>query len=407
MRRFFAAFLLVLLWAPALAASQESVEATTAITLPVDTVTIYPDGLMAVKRTGDLDTTIGEHKYVVNIPETADKSSVLLTVSNSTIERVIYESNPIFALNISASGPQSFALSYLMPSAGSWEPRYDLHLTEDSVLINANAIVRNRGEEDLQNIRLKLVAGLPTAVEPVYARAAQIQQRYAEEAADLAMAPAPAPAVSSSGELETLFIFELDGRKDLAQDKEIGFPLFQEKAPLVRIYTWNAYEQDEGPAMEEIRANNTMKNPWPSGNALIYRQEEYVSTLKMPYTPAGTNASIVIGPSADLKVSKKLKDYNITEKVLETAYNGKNHTAKETNETWTYRLKIESNLDRAAMLEVTDTLPQEAEVLSVSPQPAEVTATNLKWRLTLSPRQKTAIEYSYRVLTTESLEGSP
>jgi len=84
---------------------------------------------------------------------------------------------------------------------------------------------------------------------------------------------------------------------------------------------------------------------------------------------------------------------------------GKNHTAKETTEIWTYHLKIESNLDRSATLETTDTIPQEAEIVSASPKPSETTATNLKWRLSLMPRQKTAIDYSYQVKTTESLDG--
>jgi hypothetical protein len=402
------ALLLMLFCAPALAVSDEArgVEATTAITLPVDSVTVYPDGLMAVKRMGNLDTTVGEHKFVVNIPDSADVNSVLLTVSNATMERVVYEANPVYTLNVSSSGLQDFALSYLMYSAGFWEPRYDLHLTDDSVLLNANAVVRNRGGEDLKNVRLKLVAGLPLAAEPNYAKAAaQIQQRYAEAAPADALSAAPAPAAAASGELETLYIFELEGRKDLAMDKEIGFPLFQEDAPLVRIYTWDAYNKEEGPAVEEIRANNTMSNPWPSGRALLYRNDEYVSTIDMPYTPSGTNASIVVGSSADLKVARKLKDYNITEKILEVNSSGKNHTIKETTETWTYHLKIESNLDRAATLEATDTLPQEAEIIAVSPAPAETTATSQKWRLSLQPRQKTAIDYTYQVVSTESLEG--
>lgn len=406
--KFYVILLGLLLCAPAFAALDEAsgVEATTAITLPVDSVTIYPDGLVAAKRTGILDTTVGEHKFVVNIPDSADKSTVLLSVSNASVERVVYDSNPVYSLNISTSGPQNFALSYLMHSAGSWEPRYDLHLTNDSVLINANAVVRNRGGEDLKDVRLKLVAGLPSAVEPVY-KAVQIQQRYAAETASAeAYDMAPAPQAPSTGELETLYVFELDSRKDLAQDKDIGFPLFRESAPLVRVYAWDAYSQEEGPAVEEIRANNTMTNPWPAGTAQLYRNDDYVSTIDMPYTASGTNATLVIGPSADLKVARKLLDYNITEKIRSLASGGRNHTVKETVETWTYHLKVESNLDRTATLEATDTLPQEAEVIDVAPKPAETTATILKWRLQLLPRQKTAIDYSYRVVTTESLDGA-
>ena len=92
----------------------EAVEATTAMTLPVDSVTIYPDGLMAVKRTGSLDITAGEHKFVINVPKAADISSVLLNASNATIERVVYDANPVYTLNFSSAGPQDFALSYLI-----------------------------------------------------------------------------------------------------------------------------------------------------------------------------------------------------------------------------------------------------------------------------------------------------
>ena len=168
----FTAFLVLLLCAPALATSQSDVEATTAITLPVDSVTIYPDGLMAVKRTGSLDVTDGVHKFVVNVPKEADASSLLLTVSNATVEGVVYDENPVYTLNISEPGSQSFDLSYLTYNAATWEPRYDLHLGNDSVFVKANAVVSNSGGEDLKSVRLKLVAGLTPGVQPYLAKAA-------------------------------------------------------------------------------------------------------------------------------------------------------------------------------------------------------------------------------------------
>jgi hypothetical protein len=174
----------------------------------------------------------------------------------------------------------------------------------------------------------------------------------------------------------------------------------------VRIYTWDAYNQEEGPAKEEIRANNTLNSPWPTGKAMLYRNDEFVSTIEMPYTPAGTNASIVVGPSADLKVERKLLDYNKTENIKVIGSGKGNHTVKETIEAWTYYLKIKSNLDRPATMEVTDTVPQEAVIVSTTPKPAESTATSLKWKLQLTARQKTAINYTYQVITTESLNSA-
>jgi hypothetical protein len=408
--KLFAAILMLLLCAPSLALSLEEsgVEATTAITLPVDSVTIYPEGLMAVKRMGSLDVTEGSHKFVVNVPEGADTGSLLLNVSNATVEGVVYDANPVYSLNVSSAGSQDFSLSYLMYNAATWEPRYDLHLTDDRVLVKAEAKVSNRGGEDLKDVRLKLVAGLSPVVQPYLAKTApQMLERYAlaaapaAEAMDLAAEPA-----SSTGELETLYIFELEGRKDLLMNKQIGLPLFQEDAPLARVYTWDAYNQQEGPAEEEIRVNNTLISPWPAGNALLYRDDEYVSTIEMPYTPAGTNASIVVGPSADLKVESKLSDYNITENIKVIGSTEGNRTVRETIEDWTYSLEIKSNLDREAAIEVTDTIPQEAVLVSISPEPAESTATSLKWMMQLLPRQETAINYTYEVITTESLDSA-
>lgn len=397
-------FLLSLCLPDALAAADSSpVEAITAITLPVDSVTIYPDGLIAVKRTGLLDVTEGVHKFVVNVPDKADQSSVLLSVSNATIERVVYEADPIYTLNISSPGSQRFDLSYLMYSSAAWRPIYDLHLSEEKVLVKSNAVVSNRGGEDLKNVRLKLVAGPSPAIEaspaPRGMGAADAKMVYAAE--EMAY---EAAALPSTGELETLYIFELEGRKDLAMDKEIGFPLFENEAPLVRIYTWDASWQPEGPADEEIRVNNTLESPWPEGKAMLYRNGEYVSTIQMPYTSAGTNATIVVGTSADLKLQRKLSDYNRTEQIRAISTPEGNRTVKEILQTWTYSLKIKSNLDRTAALEVTDNVPQEAVMISVSPEPDERTATTLKWKLNLLPRQETSINYAYQVKTTESLE---
>ncbi len=67
-------------------------------------------------------------------------------------------------------------------------------------------------------------------------------------------------------------------------------------------------------------------------------------------------------------------------------------------------MKVESNLDRASNLEVTDARPKEARIISVSPDPAETTATSLKWKLFLRQREKRAIDYAYQIITTESLD---
>jgi len=232
------------------------------------------------------------------------------------------------------------------------------------------------------------------------------QANYADAVPEVAMIPAPASsyATSSSSELEAFYIFQLEGRKDLEHNKAVGFSLFQDSAPIDRFYVWDASSDESSPAMEEIRVNNTMGAPWPSGSAMLYKDDDYISTITMPYTPNGTNASITIGPSTDLKVSKKIKDHNKTEALKGTvSQDGANHTLKEAIEVWTYELGIKSNVDRPAMLEVSDTRPMDSKLINVSMNASELMATGMEWKLTLSPWEKRTISYSYQVITTEPL----
>ncbi len=407
MKKILAFIVLMLALHPAGAVDDGSgeIEAITIISLPVDSVTIYPDGLATVKRTGEMDVTEGVHQFVLDLPPSVKVESVRFTVTNATVEKIVYDDNPEYTINVSSTGVQEFELVYLMPRAGFWMPSYSVHLEEETVLVSAQAVVANNFGEDLEGVRLKLVSGPPQAEPLVLFRdaAGLVDYDVAEEAveAPAAYAPKAAPA-PATGELETLYIYELEGRKDLEMDKEVGFPLFEETAPIKRSYTWDAYYQNDGPVTEVVKANNTMKDPWPAGSALLYKNDEYVSEVEVPFTPAGTEAEIVVGSSADLKVSRKLANYSSTEEIVQVPGAGNATTAmKVTTETWTYHLSLKSNVDRNATAEVSDRKPLKAEIVSTEPQPKETTATGLEWELEIQPREEATINYTYRVVTKE------
>jgi hypothetical protein len=253
-----------------------------------------------------MEMTEGVHQLVLDLPPSVNMESVRFGVTNATVEKVVYDDDPEYTLNVSSPGLQKFELVYLMPMAGLWAPSYSVHLEEETVLVSAQAVVVNNFGEDLESVRLKLVSGPPQEEpEALYREAAMVDYAVAEEAALMAYAPKAAP-VTATGELETLYIYELSGRKDLEMDKEVGFPLFEETAPIMRSYLWDAYYQNEGPVTEVVKANNTMKDPWPAGSALLYKNGEYVSEVEISYTPTGTEAEINVGSSADLKDERKL-----------------------------------------------------------------------------------------------------
>jgi len=415
-----AAFLLFfILISPALASENVAgeVEAITAISLPVNSVTIYPDGLVTMKRNGTMEVTEGVHEFAIDVPSLASEESILLWVSDANIEKIVYESMPIYTINVSSTGQHEFVLSYLMYDSAYWWPRYSLELEENTLLISAIAVVENYCDEDLNNIQIKLVTGLTPAIETGYLYDL-LSNLLAEEAAydyrtegEYAKTPAPAEYAPSyeisekpaTGELETLFIFEIVGRNDLEMDSRVGLPLFEEETSIDRIYTWDADVRIEGPVIEEIEVNNTMNVPWPAGSALLYRNGEYVSSISIPYTPVGSEESIVVGPSADIEVSKELLDYNVTERFMNETVNS-TQVIKETTETWKYQLKMTSETDKAAKIEVTDSRPMDAVLLEISPEPKEITATTMKWELSLEPREETLIGYSYKIVTTETMK---
>jgi hypothetical protein len=406
MKKILAFLVLIMALYPAGAADDGSgeIEAITIISLPVDSVTIYPDGLATVKRTGEMEVTEGVHQFVLDLPSSVRMESVRFSVTNATVEKIVYDDNPEYTINVSSAGPQSFELVYLMPRAGEWTPSYSVHLEEETVLVSAQAIIENNFGEDLENVRLKLVSGpAQTDIEELLFGAGLFDYVVAEKAAEepAAYAPRAAPA-PATGELETLYIYELDGRKDVEMDKEVGFPLFEETAPIMRSYLWDAYYQNEGPVTEVVKANNTMKDPWPAGSALLYKNGEYVSEVEIPYTPTGTEAEIEVGSSSDLTVERKLANYTSSEEIVTVLGAGNATTAmKVTTETWTYHLSLKSNIDRNATAEVSDIKPLKAEMISAVPEPKETTATGLEWELEVLPREEVTIDYTYRVVTKE------
>lgn len=409
MKKILAFLALIMALYPAGAADDGSgeIEAITIISLPVDSVTIYPDGLATVKRTGEMEVTEGVHQFVLDLPSSVRMESVRFSVTNATVEKIVYDDNPEYTINVSSTGPQEFELVYLMPRAGEWSPSYSVHLEEDNVLVSAQAVIENNFGEDLENVRLKLVSGpAETDIEEFLLGAGLFDYAVAEKAVEepAAYAPRAATTTSATGELETLYIYELDSRKDVEMDKEVGFPLFEETAPIMRSYLWNAYYQNEGPVTEVVKANNTMKDPWPAGSALLYKNGEYVSEVEIPYTPTGTEAEIDVGSSADLTVERKLANYTSAEDIVTVPGTGNATTAmKVTTETWTYHLSLKSNIDRNATAEVSDIKPLKAEMISAVPEPKETTATGLEWEIAIPPREEVTIDYTYRVVTKEMM----
>jgi hypothetical protein len=223
----------------------------------------------------------------------------------------------------------------------------------------------------------------------------------------MAMEAAPQPAFNSyegaTGKAETLYVFEVQNHTDLDMGKEIGLPLFEVLVPIKRIYVWDAASSYEGPVMQEIRANNTAEHPWPSGRAFLYKSGDYVAEVSFPYTQQGANASLNLGPSSEIKVSKKMLSYNSSEQIVTVPGKDGNGSIKVKTENFTYQLDLKNLAKDPLFAEVRDNRPMKSEIVSFNPTPSETTATTMKWNLNITPGKEIKIEYTYRLVETESL----
>lgn len=214
---------------------------------------------------------------------------------------------------------------------------------------------------------------------------------------------------------EDLFLYPA-GRITLAEEQVAYIPLFTEAVPYADLYEWripNVAETSgrfpfqaqppEGEKEQEvwhsIRLENTTKAPWTPAPAEAVRDNMIVGQARMPYTPAGNDATLRISRAADITAEQR--EFEIERK----------RGAKQIGETYydlvTVRgeLTLTSYREQAVTVEVVTTLS--GEVVSTDPQ-AEIEKLaagirqidgqrKLTWTIEVGPGQTREMTYTYEV----------
>jgi len=159
-----------------------------------------------------------------------------------------------------------------------------------------------------------------------------------------------------------------------------------------------AVKYTEVPAPDNcIRMTNGTNDPWADAPVLIFEEGRALGQLWLPYTPAGEDAELVIGPAADIRVASAERE---VKRVI--GEGSSKSSGKDDLITVEGFLQIENRRKTVAKVEVTRVI---VGTLVASDNNAEVTAhraqggpnprATLKWTLDVKPAEKKILTYKY------------
>jgi len=355
--------------------------------------------------------------------------------SDVTWTRVVKTANDIPALRI--TGKAGSKVNIMGLQAGmNWVPAYQIDITDAKKLkmIAKATVVNDLG--DLDGIEARLVTGFPnlstlgmwdplTFVAQMMARgggsggfgggaaAAPMQNAGAmrrESAADEAFTSfVPNTGQGFSG--EDLFFTPLENVK-LKKGERGYYVLFQTDSAYSHLYSLDLpassaqggsrdYIPSELPVWHEIEFDNTMKQPWTTGTALIMQNGQMLGMDELKYTTPGTKAYLKISKALDIAAATTEEEIARERGAMKDRYDRITHdlvTVKGTLELTNYKgldvvMKISKQLEGEVVLaEGSDKTFKSAKRLN-QVNPTSV----IQWRPTMKKGEKRTFEYTYKV----------
>jgi hypothetical protein len=157
------------------------------------------------------------------------------------------------------------------------------------------------------------------------------------------------------------------------------------------------YTQADPPA-NCLKMTNGTSDPWADAPVLIFEEGRALGQLWLPYTPAGEDAQLVIGPAADIRV------HSAEREVKRVIGEGSSSSSRAKADVITIEgfLQIENKRKAVAKVEVTRfidgtlvTSDNDAEVTAHRAQGGANPTATLKWTLDVAPAEKKVVTYKY------------
>lgn len=298
-------------------------------------------------------------------------------------------------------GTHNLFLSYLRNGI-TWNTDYKLYINsekdEDFGTLQSWALVRNNGNENWNNIALKLVVGYPNIVyyRPFYTPTPTYRQ-YLEKALAYEVV-AGAPSVEEQLTPESLgefCVYTLEEKVTMNASESKNLPIFSRDIKFKRKYLWDAKLGNEVYKIYEI--NNTLDVPWAEGVFSVYLKEEFEGQDRIKYVAKKANVEVKVAKAPDIIAKKEILERKEEKLPGEYTTYGRAYTTKTY---YKVKLSLESHKDSDAVMLIKDEMQSGAEVnlISSTIKPTEVKLYSLKWdNLKLKAWEKKEIIYEYEV----------
>jgi hypothetical protein len=259
-----------------------------------------------------------------------------------------------------------------------WKPSYRMVINQEGeVAFDYHAGIENAAVE-LPNVDLHLILG-NVRISAEEERAGRVpytgaggMMGGAGEAAEEAEGKwlnRPAQAVN------IFYVYDL-GQKAIRKGSTTTIRMLDKHLPVEKVYVWDAREGEQ--VRVTYRVKNATERPLPKGVVRAYQWGLYLGSDELEETPPGAVGSVTIGNTADTRVQRERK--------VKAARKGYTHEVT---------LRIENFGDVPLYLKVLDRRDPEAKNLHFSDPPSGKTGEVYAWKVTVPPKSKKALRYSF------------
>ncbi|WP_027853132.1 DUF4139 domain-containing protein [Marinobacterium litorale] len=300
-----------------------------------------------------------------------------------------YSNAPYLELNLTGHNSDSLQLDYLSSGMG-WNASYHLKMLPETerIRLEGRATIHNQTGTDIQNSRVKLLAG------DVNQPRGGAPRMYAMEALSASRAPSPAQREA----LQDYQLYTLPQPVTLPNGEAVTLPL---QAPIeMDVATHYRFSQqvNSGTQREALIGHprkeitftlpdtDEQSAPLPAGSARVFSEDSesgllYIGGQQLPSSAAGEEVTLTLGEAFDLTVEQTQTAYERQGQALRIGY----------------QIEVRNSGEEPRQVELSALFGQSRILLESQPAATEK-GPHLEWVLDVPANGKVSVEYSVRLL---------
>lgn len=263
-------------------------------------------------------------------------------------------------------GEESRFKVYYAFSGLSWGTDYYLFINGDDGVIKARANINNNCGKDIENVKVKLVAGEINYGQRYY------PSPYSYAAYDMVGAKA-SEAVGYEGRVEQFHVYELSMPVSIKDKEKKSYEMYEEEMGVNKTLKYESYEYDSDESALSTVYSFSAPREMPAGEVKVVADGMLVGASNIYNKGKGSLVELDAGKSFDVTGKTETLDY----KEGITSYE------------YSYRITIENHGDSMENIEVNfHPYYGDWELYDASEQPTEKTQDKITWKFSLGGGKK-------------------